>query len=157
MYRVPACEGESMAPPEYEPRYLAGIEHFNAGDYFEAHEVWEEAWLVEKGSARQALHGLIQIAAALHKASRGERPRGCRLLLKWGTAKLGELPDSCCGFALERLRLRLRAFRDLAENWERGETGAPPAGAFPKIFLTARRPPRKHRARTRGIRRTSTS
>src|SRR6266852_4710561 len=28
----------------YPPQYLEGIEHFNAGRYFDAHEVWEEIW-----------------------------------------------------------------------------------------------------------------
>src|SRR4030095_7658190 len=29
----------------YAPQYLKGIEHFNAGRYFDAHEVWEAIWL----------------------------------------------------------------------------------------------------------------
>ena len=28
-----------------EPRYLRGIDHFNQGEFFEAHEVWEDLWI----------------------------------------------------------------------------------------------------------------
>ena len=33
----------------YDPRYLAGIVLFNRGDYFEAHEVWEDLWMETAG------------------------------------------------------------------------------------------------------------
>ena len=28
----------------YEPLYLAGIAHFNACEYYESHDIWEELW-----------------------------------------------------------------------------------------------------------------
>ena len=30
---------------EYDRRYLAGVVLFNRGDFFEAHEVWEDLWM----------------------------------------------------------------------------------------------------------------
>src|SRR5437773_5896023 len=36
----------------YAPQYLKGIEHFNAGRYFDAHEVWEEIWLHSSGDTK---------------------------------------------------------------------------------------------------------
>jgi predicted metal-dependent hydrolase len=48
---------------------------FNAGRFFEAHERWEEAWLVETGAARLLLQGLIQVAAGFLKTGAGNRPR----------------------------------------------------------------------------------
>jgi uncharacterized protein len=52
----------------YDPRYLSGIAHFNRGEYFEAHEVWEDLWLGTQGPARLFYKGLIQAAVALHHA-----------------------------------------------------------------------------------------
>jgi predicted metal-dependent hydrolase len=101
-------------------RLARGRVLFNSGHYFEAHEAWEDAWRVETGEIRRTLHGLIQIAAALHKASRAERPRGCLLLLDWGLAKLEGLSDSPSGLALARLRAHLTGFRERAEMWRRG-------------------------------------
>ena len=143
--------------PQTAERLARGRGLFNSGLYFEAHEAWEDAWRVETGEVRQALHGLIQIAAALHKASRRERPRGCGLLLERGLAKLDGLPDSSCGLALGRLRRRLRAFQRLAERWGRGASAAPPTSAFPKLFLMNRPTRQTVRARTPGTHRISTS
>jgi hypothetical protein len=40
-----------------------GVELFSAGRFWEAHEAWEAAWLVEDGDVRKMLQGLIQVAA----------------------------------------------------------------------------------------------
>ncbi|MBI3557333.1 MAG: DUF309 domain-containing protein [Deltaproteobacteria bacterium] len=40
-----------------------GCELFNEEEFFEAHEVWEELWLVEHGRDRVFVQGLIQVAA----------------------------------------------------------------------------------------------
>ncbi len=49
----------------YDPRYLAGVLLFNAGDYFEAHEVWEDLWAESHGEERRFYQGLIQAAVGL--------------------------------------------------------------------------------------------
>lgn len=49
----------------YNPRYLAGILLFNAGDFFEAHEVWEDLWSESHGPERRFYQGLIQAAVGL--------------------------------------------------------------------------------------------
>jgi predicted metal-dependent hydrolase len=50
---------------DYDPRYLAGIVLFNRGDFFEAHEVWEELWMHCAGPDRSFYQGLIQAAVGL--------------------------------------------------------------------------------------------
>ena len=49
----------------YDPRYLAGVLLFNAQDYFEAHEVWEDLWADSAGTQRRFYQGLIQAAVGL--------------------------------------------------------------------------------------------
>jgi predicted metal-dependent hydrolase len=63
----------------YDPLYLAGIEHFNACDFYEAHEVWEELWTEYRGPSRKFYQGLIQAAVALHHFGNGNI-RGARKL-----------------------------------------------------------------------------
>ena len=50
---------------------MSGARLFNAGEYWEAHEVWEVPWNAAKasGDLREAsyVQGLILLAAALHK------------------------------------------------------------------------------------------
>lgn len=60
-----------MADSEYDPRYLEGIEHFNACDFFEAHEVWEDVWKDYQGPSRKFYQGLIQVAVCLHHYGNG--------------------------------------------------------------------------------------
>jgi hypothetical protein len=66
-----------------DPRYIQGVERFNAGDYFEAHEVWEELWLDGPAEERRFIQGLIQAAVALYHASR-KNGRGARRLFQTG-------------------------------------------------------------------------
>ncbi len=65
--------------PTYEPLYLDGIRHFNACDYYESHEVWEELWTEYRGEARKFYQGLIQAAVALYHFGNGNI-RGARKL-----------------------------------------------------------------------------
>ena len=64
---------------DYEPLYLAGIAHFNACDYYESHEVWEELWTDYRGPSRKFYQGLIQAAVALYHFGNGNI-RGARKL-----------------------------------------------------------------------------
>ena len=69
------------AAPAYEPLYLDGIEKFNACDYYECHEVWEELWTEYRGPSRKFYQGLIQAAVALYHFGNGNI-RGARKLHK---------------------------------------------------------------------------
>jgi predicted metal-dependent hydrolase len=69
----------ASVPPDYEPLYLAGIEKFNACDYYESHEIWEELWTEYRGDSRKFYQGLIQAAVALYHFGNGNI-RGARKL-----------------------------------------------------------------------------
>ncbi len=49
----------------YDPHYLAGILLFNEGDFFGAHEVWEDLWSRSHGDQRRFVQGLIHAAVGL--------------------------------------------------------------------------------------------
>ncbi len=74
-----ASDASGAGDADYEPLYLAGIEKFNACDYFEAHEVWEELWTEYRGPSRKFYQALIQAAVALHHFGNGNL-RGARKL-----------------------------------------------------------------------------
>ena len=57
-----------------------GCDDFNAGKFYESHEHFEEIWQYERGPARDAYKGLIQIAAAFVHLSRRKYPGAERLL-----------------------------------------------------------------------------
>ncbi len=62
-----------MAAPDcdYDPLYLQGVAYFNACEFFEAHEVWEDLWKSYSGDLRLFYKGLIQAAVALHHFGNG--------------------------------------------------------------------------------------
>jgi hypothetical protein len=73
-------------------QYLRGIELFNAGEFFECHEAWEEIWLKAEGVDRELLHALIQSAVALHHFQRGNL-KGASSVYRRARNKLGTLPS----------------------------------------------------------------
>lgn len=67
----------SATPVDYDPLYLQGVAYFNACEFFEAHEVWEDLWKNYSGDLRLFYKGLIQAAVALHHFGNGNI-RGAR-------------------------------------------------------------------------------
>src|SRR5277367_1783083 len=113
-------------------QFRRGVARFNARRFFEAHEVWEELWLVEGEPEKTFLQGLIQLAAAYHHHGRGNR-RGMQSLLAAGLAKLSRFPNDHRGIALGELRAE-------AEKWaeELSGVGDLRARKPPRIRLAAR-------------------
>jgi hypothetical protein len=60
---------------------------FDAGLYFEVHEVLEPHWMVASGAAREALQGLIQVAVAWQHLANGN-VAGARSLFLEGSGRL---------------------------------------------------------------------
>jgi predicted metal-dependent hydrolase len=60
-------------------KYERGIELFNRGEYFDAHEVWEELWMECQAAERRFFQALIQAAVALHHFERGNHTGAARL------------------------------------------------------------------------------
>ncbi len=83
--------------------FLKGVSLFNEGLYFEAHDVWEQAWNDADGTEKRCLQALIQIAVAFLKWQSGI-PGGALKMHKMACEKLALLPDSCLGISLRDLK-----------------------------------------------------
>ncbi|MBX3432647.1 MAG: DUF309 domain-containing protein [Pirellulales bacterium] len=81
--------------------YRQGIEHFNACDFFEAHEVWEELWTDYRGPLRKFFQGLIQSAVALHHFGNGNL-RGARKVYGTSRAYLTDYRPGQLGLDLDK-------------------------------------------------------
>src|ERR1043166_5638313 len=92
-----------------------GINFFNAGRYFEAHESWEDLWRITEGPLRLFYQGLIQAAVGLHHLSRGNL-NGARAQITKSVAKLAEYPAAFCQIDNGKL------VRELREILETGQT-----------------------------------
>jgi predicted metal-dependent hydrolase len=86
----------------FDPRYLQGIAHFNAREFFDAHEVWEELWHEQHGDAHNFVQGLIQFATALHHFE-AENLKGTRLLYLGGVELLAPYGDFFWGLPVKKL------------------------------------------------------
>src|SRR6202171_6830877 len=87
--------------------FKKGLEAFNSGHFFDAHEHWEEVWLQTLDPEKMFLQGLIQVAAAFHHYSRANR-QGTENLLRAGLTKGGRFPQVHGGLAREALRVAVR-------------------------------------------------
>jgi uncharacterized protein len=90
-----------------------GIDLFNDGRFFACHETWEETWKRTTGVEKQFVQGLIQIAAAILHAERGNA-RGAASTYRKACAKLDGLPAEYGGIALGDLRTALARFFAIA-------------------------------------------
>jgi predicted metal-dependent hydrolase len=87
-----------MSRPDFTTHFLRGVDHFNALEFWEAHEAWEEIWLVAQSDVEQYLQGLIQLAAAYHHLRRGTFRGGIRLF-EAALRRLSAFPDPWCGIS----------------------------------------------------------
>lgn len=79
-----------------------GTRLFNRGEWWEAHEAWEQVWMTSSGPERQFVQGLILLAAALHKRWHHGSLSG-RNFHK-AQAKLAALPEVYGGLNLRELQ-----------------------------------------------------
>jgi predicted metal-dependent hydrolase len=57
-----------------------GLRHYNAAEFFAAHESWESVWLAAPQPEKLFLQALIQTTVALHHFSRSNHLGATRLL-----------------------------------------------------------------------------
>lgn len=94
-----ACACQGSLPPEV----IHGLELFNLGAYFEAHEELELAWRAEYGPVRELYRGILQIAVAYLHILRGNRRGAAKMFLRSRTW-LDPFPGTCCGIDLAGFR-----------------------------------------------------
>lgn len=94
--------------PRLPHAFLDGVRRFNAGQYFEAHEVFEELLeAVETDGRWELLLALLQVAVGYHKCASNHA--GGRVMLEKGLAKLVPFADDAGGVAVGALRARVEA------------------------------------------------
>jgi len=102
----------------YDPLYLKGVAYFNACEFFEAHEVWEELWKDYSGELRLFYKGLIQSAVALHHFGNGNI-RGARKVYGSSRNYLAQYCPVCVGLDLEKFLAQFDAcFAEMAASTE---------------------------------------
>jgi predicted metal-dependent hydrolase len=104
--------------PQCTDPFTHGAQLFDVGEFFQAHEAWEERWRIATDRPeREFLQGLIQVAAAFHKLLVMRSASSASRLLEKGLAKLDACPTQVNGRDLVEFRVRLHdCARDLAAD-----------------------------------------
>jgi predicted metal-dependent hydrolase len=82
---------------------LKGLEMFNRGKYFEAHDLLEMAWMEDQSPGRDLYRAILQVAVAYYQILRGNYNGAAKMFLrmrKW----LDPLPEFCRGINIGKLR-----------------------------------------------------
>src|SRR5512140_378228 len=91
------CEGP------LHPKAIDGMELFNEGKYWHAHEALEAAWREESGPIRQLYQGILQAGVVYLHVSRGNYAGAVKVhqrCMRW----LQLWPNLCQGIEVELLR-----------------------------------------------------
>ena len=110
-----------MTRPDYRTYFLEGVAHFNAREFWEAHESWETIWLAAESDVEQFLQGMIQLAAAFHHVKRGTH-RGAVRLFEAALRRLAAFPPGFSG--VDR-----SAAEEAARRW------TPSVTEYPELIL----------------------
>jgi predicted metal-dependent hydrolase len=82
---------------------IQGLELFNRGEYFEAHEVLEDAWNEDPTPGRELYRAILQVAVAYLQIERENFNGAMKMFLRlrqW----IAPLPDNCRGVDVASLR-----------------------------------------------------
>jgi len=80
-----------------------GLQQFNRGAYFRAHDLLELAWMEDQSPGRDLYRAILQVSVAYYQIERGNYNGAVKMFLrvrKW----LGPLPGTCRGINIEQLK-----------------------------------------------------
>jgi uncharacterized protein len=92
---------------DHDPRFLEGVELFNSGNFYKAHDPWESLWLERFGEEKDFIQGLILSTVALHHYNRGNL-RGARSRYRLALDKFEKYPDTYWGVDLKNFLRRMK-------------------------------------------------
>jgi predicted metal-dependent hydrolase len=94
-----------------------GVVLFNAGRFFDAHEVLEDVWreAPRQSPLRRHLQGMVQLAVAFHHQSKGNQV-GARSVLERAMRNISGADSSFPNLDLDRLRAELACWREHLDN-----------------------------------------
>ena len=106
-----------MNQPPNLVHLIEGLNLFNRGRFFEAHEALEDVWrpVPRDRPVRRHLQGMVQLAVAFHHQSSGHN-EGAHSVLKRAIRNLNGADDSFPDLDLQRLRADLEVWRRYLDN-----------------------------------------
>lgn len=122
---------DDLSRDEEQRIWLEGVRLFNEGQYFEAHDTWEEVWNRVRDHRRERFYrAIIQSAVTLELLRRG-RAVGVRQVYVSSTELFADLPNIFMGLDIPAFLARLRhAIEPVIDDLETRTTQIDPARLF---------------------------
>ena len=95
--------------------FQEGLKYYRAGNYFEAHESWEEMWSDYYLIDRRFIQGLIQLSVSFVHLENGNI-KGAKSLLKKSLEKFEEFHGTQRGINLNDLIKQINQVNDVYAN-----------------------------------------
>ncbi len=111
-----------LTPERTRELVANGIDLFHRGEYFAAHEAWEEVWRSTTPEPRDLFQGLVQLAAAFHHLQERQRPDIARRVLGKARRRLEVVAPMAAGFDISALLTEL----EIWDAWLVLTVGPPP-------------------------------
>lgn len=111
----PIDETDSICQRAIHPDAQRGIEAFNNGDYFDAHEHFEAAWMSLDPREGVLYRALLQVAVIYYHIQSGNYAGAVKVYLRvrqW----LSRLPDRCQGICVSGVKANLEKNIDLLKQ-----------------------------------------
>jgi predicted metal-dependent hydrolase len=94
-----------------------GLALFNAGEYFQAHEYWEDWWRESSQPEKLTVQAIVQVAVAMHHSSTGN-VIGAQSVMQRALRNLTDAPRKFHGLDVNRLRSDMQLALDRLETGE---------------------------------------
>jgi hypothetical protein len=104
-----------------ESLFQEGLKHYRAGNYFEAHESWEELWSDYYLMDRKFIQGLIQLSVSFVHMENGNI-KGAKSLLNKSIEKFVEFKGMHRGIDVNNLLDQINRVSDAYENLISGDS-----------------------------------
>lgn len=135
--RLPAHTAEDCAG-SLHPKAIEGMQFFNEGNFFDAHEELEIAWKEESGAVRDLYRGILQIAVTYLHITRGNYDGAVKVYarsLKW----MQGWNDVCRGIRVKQFREAADAVMQEVERLGKERIGEFDASLFQPIQWNEKR------------------
>lgn len=135
--RAEQLEQERDIPAEHRLALAQGAAEWDAGQFFDAHETWEDVWQIEQRPIRSFYQGLILLAAGLHHWTKTHRPRGVRIKLAGGVERLAPYAPTYLGVDVIAMLTDAGALQRQAAPLDADGLAQTPLDSFPRFHWTS--------------------
>lgn len=122
---------EATVPARHRALLARGAAQWDAGDFFDAHETWEEIWQEEQRPIRGFWQGIILLAAGLHHWRGKHNPKGLQIKLASGIERLAPYAPAWLGVDVAAAIADAAHLQRDALGLDPAQLAATPAEAFP--------------------------